>query len=1177
MLLLTQAVLPGAVAAADDEPTPTLSMPNEPPLADAGLDQRVPVGRTVLLDGRGSRDPDGTITTFEWTITRPDGSRVTPDCPTCARTTFAPNRTGTYQVRLRVTDDDGATTSDSLFVEVTTGSAPRISLSGPATTTAGTTTEFVADARAGSTELDRIEWRVDGAVVATRTLDGAAENATLEGTFPSSGVYTVSARVFDASNRSDSDTVPISVTGTAPPGNGTLPNGTTPNGTVPVLPGPGNPGNPGTPGNNSSDSGGPGDGGAGSSDPGDGGSGNGSTLADQYDPTVHGPQVVTGSRPLTASYRVGNAPPSRALQQVVWFRGSGRFASGDSTSLDWSPGDHRLFAIVHYTDGSSEVVTFSNGRTRVVADPEPSIALSDLDANGSLRGTFTAGDDYGNLVDVVVEVDGRTVYERHASRVGSRPTLGSRVESEFELAEVEPNSTHEVVVRATDGRGQTATLRRDAVASGEIEIVSAGFVNTPVDSYHERLDPDRYTAHHVIEVRLNGNNPDELQTEYSGTERLEMISNDSSPRELIRRNGEDFLVIHSFWASERPRNYTITYLLENEGQIQGSLVGDSELIVEPSDPVLVLTTLTDGTESEVNNWGIVVDATQSFDPDHTRLRYDWSGGVDATERNPMIGKFNRMGMGELEVRDGNGGFSAQRCCFMQFFVPQIESVEQISEGPFNATDTVQFEISSDNWGFTKDSGGYYDVDLSYESESRYVTVLSGDEIPLEYRTEEQGDEQRQYSQRAIVEVQAASLSEDTVQPTVALYNDAHPDRIRTNVTLPTVEVRNQTTTEQFRDNLTVESLAYEVRRENGTKHQTATNQRELQVYLREGYEIVNENRRTTGVLLERQVESEEEHTSRISFGTEEDRTQYLRENPNARAAGSHAETQLETETEYEWRDERVGPGTYTGQTRTRTIPAQTRILTQYETEVRHTRTVTKMVRKPFEHTVQRTRERDVVRCNQIVGCYEATVTETVTDTVNEYRMVPTIVEETWWTTSTYWSTFPHSPSDSSTGRTKQVVVRGSRQVQEYRFAIERQEQVTRETFFATQTQSETVEEWETYQTVQNEAIAQKIARQDDIRVGEVEQESSWTVATRGETTEVVPQYDDPTNVVETIAIVTGEVKEREINTVTAETEIVTVDTFREEIRKEGVVSTHDLVQSLNSHESNCQKGDFCED
>jgi hypothetical protein len=41
---------------------------NEPPLADAGLDQTVDRGATVLLDGTGSRDPDGEIVSYQWTV-----------------------------------------------------------------------------------------------------------------------------------------------------------------------------------------------------------------------------------------------------------------------------------------------------------------------------------------------------------------------------------------------------------------------------------------------------------------------------------------------------------------------------------------------------------------------------------------------------------------------------------------------------------------------------------------------------------------------------------------------------------------------------------------------------------------------------------------------------------------------------------------------------------------------------------------------------------------------------------------------------------------------------------------------------------------------------------------------------------------------------------------------------
>ena len=45
-----------------------------PPLADAGLDQDVEQGTTVLLDGTGSRDPDGRIDAYRWRIETPAGA-----------------------------------------------------------------------------------------------------------------------------------------------------------------------------------------------------------------------------------------------------------------------------------------------------------------------------------------------------------------------------------------------------------------------------------------------------------------------------------------------------------------------------------------------------------------------------------------------------------------------------------------------------------------------------------------------------------------------------------------------------------------------------------------------------------------------------------------------------------------------------------------------------------------------------------------------------------------------------------------------------------------------------------------------------------------------------------------------------------------------------------------------
>jgi serine protease AprX len=93
-------------------PPPT----NQPPVANAGPDQTVVASRktgkaTFTLDGRGSSDPDGTITSYVWrrgTTTVGSGSTLT-----------LTRKPGTYTFTLTVTDNGGLTASDTVTVIVT--------------------------------------------------------------------------------------------------------------------------------------------------------------------------------------------------------------------------------------------------------------------------------------------------------------------------------------------------------------------------------------------------------------------------------------------------------------------------------------------------------------------------------------------------------------------------------------------------------------------------------------------------------------------------------------------------------------------------------------------------------------------------------------------------------------------------------------------------------------------------------------------------------------------------------------------------------------------------------------------------------------------------------------------------------------------------------------------------
>ena len=84
---------------------------NQPPVADAGPDQTAVVGQQVAFSGSGSTDVDGFIADYDWTFG--DGSGAGG-----AAVTHTYTSAGVYTVVLKVTDDDGATDTNSATVSV---------------------------------------------------------------------------------------------------------------------------------------------------------------------------------------------------------------------------------------------------------------------------------------------------------------------------------------------------------------------------------------------------------------------------------------------------------------------------------------------------------------------------------------------------------------------------------------------------------------------------------------------------------------------------------------------------------------------------------------------------------------------------------------------------------------------------------------------------------------------------------------------------------------------------------------------------------------------------------------------------------------------------------------------------------------------------------------------------
>jgi len=92
--------------------------PNQPPIADAGLDQTITDkdkdgSEQVTLDGSVSRDPDGTIVSFIWSE---GGLEIaTGKNPTVTLST------GTHSITLTVADDGGSTDNDTVTIKVLEG------------------------------------------------------------------------------------------------------------------------------------------------------------------------------------------------------------------------------------------------------------------------------------------------------------------------------------------------------------------------------------------------------------------------------------------------------------------------------------------------------------------------------------------------------------------------------------------------------------------------------------------------------------------------------------------------------------------------------------------------------------------------------------------------------------------------------------------------------------------------------------------------------------------------------------------------------------------------------------------------------------------------------------------------------------------------------------------------
>ena len=171
------------------------------PICQAGSDQTVLVGETVNFDGSGSSDPDGGELIYSWAF----GTDATPatgsgEMPSCSYSTI-----GAKTVTLTVTDNNGATASDT--VTITVHNAPIADAGSDQDVSVRATVNFDGS---GSSDPDGGELSYSWAF-GTDATPSTGSGVMPSCTYSTTGAKTVTLTVTDDEGVSRSDTVTITV------------------------------------------------------------------------------------------------------------------------------------------------------------------------------------------------------------------------------------------------------------------------------------------------------------------------------------------------------------------------------------------------------------------------------------------------------------------------------------------------------------------------------------------------------------------------------------------------------------------------------------------------------------------------------------------------------------------------------------------------------------------------------------------------------------------------------------------------------------------------------------------------------------------------------------------------------------------------------------------------------
>ncbi|VEP17781.1 Outer membrane adhesin like proteiin (fragment) [Hyella patelloides LEGE 07179] len=189
-----------------DSQTFDITVDNAAPVVDAGTDRTLDEGETITLSGTYSDRGINDTHTLEWEFD--DGTII--EAQTAERVYSEP---GTYTATFTVTDNDGASSSETITITVNNVAPTITSLTGDSNLNEGDTATFNVEATDPSNGELTYTWDFgDG----TPQLSASSDRDPITHTYTDNGNYTVTLTVEDENGASTSQTLDIVVNNVAP-------------------------------------------------------------------------------------------------------------------------------------------------------------------------------------------------------------------------------------------------------------------------------------------------------------------------------------------------------------------------------------------------------------------------------------------------------------------------------------------------------------------------------------------------------------------------------------------------------------------------------------------------------------------------------------------------------------------------------------------------------------------------------------------------------------------------------------------------------------------------------------------------------------------------------------------------------------------------------------------------